>query len=35
VCGLARGSRRSIVATVVFFAIALLTVFIVRHAVGG
>jgi hypothetical protein len=35
VCGLARGSRRSIVATAVFFAVALLTVFIVRHVVGG
>jgi len=35
ICGLARGSRRSIIATVVFFAVALLTVFVVRHVVGG
>lgn len=34
VCGLARGSRRSIVATVAFFATALLSVFVLRHAVG-
>lgn len=34
VCGLARGSRRSIVATVVFFAVALLTVFVLRHGMG-
>ena len=31
VCGLARGSRRSIVATVVFFTVAALTVFVMRH----
>lgn len=35
VCGLARGSRRSIVATVVFFAVALLTVFVLRHGMGA
>lgn len=31
VCGLARGSRRSIVATVTFMATAAITVFLVRH----
>ena len=31
VCGLARGSRRSLAATCVFFAIAALTVFVTRH----
>ena len=35
VCGLARLSRRSIVATVVFFATAALTVYAVRHVFGG
>lgn len=35
VCGLARRSPRSLVATVVFMAVAALTVFIVRHAIGG
>ena len=35
VCGLARGSRRSAVATVVFFAAAVATVYVVRHASGG
>lgn len=35
VCGLARLSRRSIVATAVFFAIAAATVFITRHMIGG
>lgn len=34
VCGLARGSGRSLVATVTFFATAVVTVFIVRH-IGG
>ena len=33
VCGISRLSRRSIVATIVFMATAMLTVFIVRH--GG
>lgn len=33
VCGMARGSRRSIAATLTFMATALLTVFLVRH--GG
>jgi uncharacterized membrane protein YedE/YeeE len=35
VCGMARGSRRSIVATLVFMATAMLTVFVVRHGLGG
>ena len=35
VCGLARGSRRSIVATVIFFAVAAATVFVIRHLIGG
>ena len=35
VCGLARGSRRSIVATAVFFTVAAVTVFVMRHLVGG
>ena len=35
VCGLARFSRRSIVATVTFMAVTALTVFVVRHVVGG
>ena len=34
VCGLARGSRRSIVATVTFMASAAITVFLVRHVLG-
>jgi uncharacterized membrane protein YedE/YeeE len=33
VCGISRGSVRSIVATVVFMATAMLTVWFVRHAV--
>ena len=35
VCGLARGSRRSIVATGAFMAAAMLTVFVMRHVIGG
>ena len=35
VCGLARLSRRSLVATVVFMAAGFATVFIVRHVIGG
>ena len=35
VCGLARGSRRSFAATLVFMATAGLTVFAVRHLLGG
>lgn len=31
VCGIARGSKRSIVATLVFIATAMVTVFVVRH----
>lgn len=34
VCGLARLSRRSIVATLVFLAVAVVTTFIVRHPLG-
>jgi uncharacterized membrane protein YedE/YeeE len=33
VCGLARGSRRSMVATAIFMATAILTVFLIRHVV--
>jgi len=35
VCGMARGSRRSIAATLVFMATGALTVFLVRHGIGG
>tara|TARA_R110000787_G_scaffold9173_5_gene32241 strand:+ start:399 stop:824 length:426 start_codon:yes stop_codon:yes gene_type:complete len=35
VCGLARGSARSLVATAVFFGTAAITVFVVRHVAGG
>lgn len=35
ICGMARLSRRSIVATMVFMATAVLTVAIVRHSLGG
>lgn len=35
ICGLARGARRSIAATFVFMATTGLTVFVVRHVVGG
>ena len=35
VCGMARGSGRSIVATMVFMAVAAGTVFAVRHLIGG
>ncbi|NMM44424.1 YeeE/YedE family protein [Rhodospirillaceae bacterium KN72] len=31
VCGLSRGSLRSLVATCTFFAVALVTVFVIRH----
>lgn len=34
VCGIARGSRRSIVATVTFMATAILTVYATRHLMG-
>jgi uncharacterized protein len=35
VCGMARGSLRSVVATLTFMATAALTVFIVRHVMAG
>lgn len=35
VCGIARGSPRSMVATAVFFAVAVCTVFVMRHLVDG
>ena len=35
VCGLARGSRRSLAATLTFMASAAITVFFARHVVGG
>lgn len=35
VCGISRFSIRSIVATIVFMAVAALTVFVARHVVGG
>ena len=35
VCGLSRFSVRSIVATVVFMVVAFVTVFLVRHGLGG
>lgn len=35
VCGLARGSGRSLAATATFMVAAMVTVFLVRHVVGG
>ena len=35
VCGMARGSRRSIAATAIFLAAGFATVFVVRHLLGG
>ena len=35
VCGVARGSRRSIIATVTFMATAGVTVYVMRHLMGG
>ena len=35
VCGLARGSRRSVAATATFFLTAIITVFLSRHIIGG
>jgi len=35
VCGMARGSIRSIAATVVYIAVAVATVFVTRHLIGG
>jgi uncharacterized membrane protein YedE/YeeE len=34
VCGVARGSRRSIVATATFMAVAIATTFVARHVLG-
>jgi uncharacterized membrane protein YedE/YeeE len=35
VCGLARGAPRSLAATATFFSVALVTVYVMRHLVGG
>ena len=35
ICGLSRGSRRSLVATATFMAVAAITVFVVRHLLGS
>ena len=35
VCGISRGSARSIAATMTFMATAFVTVFVLRHVVGG
>lgn len=35
VCGLSRGSVRSLVATLTFMAAGVVTVFVTRHAMGG
>ena len=35
ICGLARFSRRSFTATLLFMVTAIVTVFIIRHVVGG
>ena len=35
VCGISRGSMRSIVATLTFMAAAFVTVFVTRHVIGG
>jgi len=35
VCGMARLSRRSIIATLTFMATAAVTVFVMRHVIGG
>ncbi|WP_282038429.1 YeeE/YedE family protein [Halomonas alimentaria] len=35
VCGLARLSPRSLVATLTFLVMAIITVFVVRHVIGG
>jgi uncharacterized membrane protein YedE/YeeE len=35
VCGLARLSPRSIVATLIFMAVAMLVVFVARHTLGA
>ncbi len=35
ICGLSRLSQRSIVSTLIFMAVALVTVFLMRHVTGG
>lgn len=35
VCGISRGSARSIVATITFMATGFVTVFVLRHVIGG
>jgi uncharacterized membrane protein YedE/YeeE len=35
VCGLSRGSKRSLIATIVFMAVAIMTVYIINHLLGG
>ena len=35
ICGMARLSARSIVSTVIFMAVAVATVYVTRHVVGG
>jgi uncharacterized protein len=35
ICGMARLSQRSIVSTLIFMAVALIVVFLMRHAMGG
>lgn len=35
VCGVSRGSRRSIAATLTFMTVAVASVFVVRHLIGG
>ncbi|MGH0032925.1 MAG: YeeE/YedE family protein [Myxococcota bacterium] len=35
VCGMSRGSPRSVAATAVFMAVAVVTVFLTRHVLGG
>lgn len=35
ICGVSRLSPRSLISTAIFFGVALVTVFLLRHAVGG
>ena len=35
VCGLSRGSRRSLAATAIFMAAGFATVYLLRHVIGG
>ena len=35
ICGLSRLSRRSLVSTLIFMGVAIATVFVVRHVIGG